>query len=200
MWEFPRIRGTEHGPKQTTILHLRTPKQEPPVYRTYHFKEYPEGPSTQYSRTLVPKAIKGMVFGTRVLTYWALGPSGIARLATEVKAGGRPRRGQEDPSLVEAGGLRGVRRQWRFFTECMDACMCPSFYVCIYVGMCVFAYIYTLICSYVCSYMYIYIYTYAYLYMYTYICMCICTCSCVYIYNAYIHAFVGSCRLVFSGL
>ena len=40
----------------------------------------PEGPSTQYLRTLVPKAIKGMVFGTRVLTYWVLGPSGSETL------------------------------------------------------------------------------------------------------------------------
>ena len=38
----------------------------------------PEGPSTQYLRTLVPKAIKGRVFGTRVLKYWVLGPSGYA--------------------------------------------------------------------------------------------------------------------------
>ena len=36
---------------------------------------YPEGPSTQYLRALVPKAINGMVFGTRVLKYWVLGPS-----------------------------------------------------------------------------------------------------------------------------
>ena len=35
----------------------------------------PEGPSTQYYlRFLVPK----MVFGTRVLQYWVLGPSGSA--------------------------------------------------------------------------------------------------------------------------
>ena len=37
----------------------------------------PEGPSTQCLRTLVPKAIKGMVVGTRVLKYWVLGPSGL---------------------------------------------------------------------------------------------------------------------------
>ena len=37
----------------------------------------PEGPSNQDIRTLVPKAIKGMVFGTRVLIYWVLGPSGL---------------------------------------------------------------------------------------------------------------------------
>ena len=30
---------------------------------------YPEGPSTQYLRTLVPNTIKGMVFGTRDLKY-----------------------------------------------------------------------------------------------------------------------------------
>ena len=36
----------------------------------------PEGPSTQYLRTLVPKTIPLMVFGTRVLKYWVLGPSG----------------------------------------------------------------------------------------------------------------------------
>ena len=38
----------------------------------------PEGPSTQYLRTLVPKAIKGMVFGTRVPKNW--GPSGFSIL------------------------------------------------------------------------------------------------------------------------
>ena len=46
-----------------------------------HPKAYfPEGPSTQYLRTLAPKAIKGMVFGTIVLKYWVLGPSGFAYL------------------------------------------------------------------------------------------------------------------------
>ena len=37
-----------------------------------------EGPSTQYVyvRTLVPNTIKTMVFGTRDLNYWVLGPSG----------------------------------------------------------------------------------------------------------------------------
>ena len=37
---------------------------------------YPEDPSTQYLRTLVAKPIKGMVFGTRILKYWVLGPLG----------------------------------------------------------------------------------------------------------------------------
>ena len=35
-----------------------------------------ESPSTQYLRTLVPKTIPLVVFGTRVLKYWVLGPSG----------------------------------------------------------------------------------------------------------------------------
>ena len=36
----------------------------------------PQGPSTQYLRSLVPNTIKSMVFGTRNLNYWVLGPSG----------------------------------------------------------------------------------------------------------------------------
>ena len=35
--------------------------------------------STQYLVTLVPKAIKGMVSGNRVLKYWVLGPSGSCK-------------------------------------------------------------------------------------------------------------------------
>ena len=34
----------------------------------------PEGPSTQYLRTLVPKTIPLMVFRTRVLKYWVFDP------------------------------------------------------------------------------------------------------------------------------
>ena len=40
-----------------------------------------EGPSTQYLRTLVPNTIKSMVFGTRNLKYWVLGPSEGCMLA-----------------------------------------------------------------------------------------------------------------------
>ena len=40
------------------------------------FLSFPEGPSSQYLRFLVPKTILFMVFGTRVLSYWVLGPSG----------------------------------------------------------------------------------------------------------------------------
>ena len=35
----------------------------------------PEGPSTQYLRSLVPKTILLMEFGTRDLEYWVFGPS-----------------------------------------------------------------------------------------------------------------------------
>ena len=41
------------------------------------FSYFPEGPSTQCLRILVPKTIPFMVFGTRVLKYWVLGPSGF---------------------------------------------------------------------------------------------------------------------------
>ena len=40
--------------------------------------QLPEGPSTQYLRTSVPKPIPLMVFGTKGLKYWVLGPSGAA--------------------------------------------------------------------------------------------------------------------------
>ena len=44
-----------------------------PGYTLY----FPEGPSTQYFGTLVPNTIPSMVFGTIVLKYWVLGPSGF---------------------------------------------------------------------------------------------------------------------------
>ena len=40
-------------------------------------KCYPEGPSTQYLRFLVPKTVKVSGFGTRNLKYGVLGPIGI---------------------------------------------------------------------------------------------------------------------------
>ena len=48
---------------------------------TNHTTHIPEAPSTQYVRTLVPKAIKGMDFGTRVPQYWVLGPSGTRMIS-----------------------------------------------------------------------------------------------------------------------
>ena len=45
--------------------------------------QYPEGPSTQYLRFLVPKTIPSMVFGTRILKYWVLGPLGIGMSGCE---------------------------------------------------------------------------------------------------------------------
>ena len=35
---------------------------------------FPEGPGTQYLRSLVPKTIPLMVFGIRVLKHWVVGP------------------------------------------------------------------------------------------------------------------------------
>ena len=56
-------------------LHIETGK---PRYLAHPFGriQSPEGPSTQYVRSLVPDTIKGMVFGTRNRKYWVLGPCG----------------------------------------------------------------------------------------------------------------------------
>ena len=43
----------------------------------FAIRHYPEGPSTQYLRTLVPNTKPLMVLGIRVLKYWLLGPSGL---------------------------------------------------------------------------------------------------------------------------
>ena len=37
-------------------------------------RTHPEGPSTHHLRFLVPKTVLSMVFGTRDLKYWVLGP------------------------------------------------------------------------------------------------------------------------------
>ena len=49
----------------------------------------PEGPSTQYLGLVVPKTILLLVFGTRELEYWVLGPSGWVSMtqAAHVTAG-----------------------------------------------------------------------------------------------------------------
>ena len=57
---------------------------------------YPEGPSTQYFRTLVPNTMKGMGFGTR----WVLGPFGLKRSCS----GSMPRR------WLPSGGTAARRR------------------------------------------------------------------------------------------
>ena len=49
------------------------------------FPAYPEGPSTQHLRTLVSKNIQGMAFGTRVLKYWVVGPSGLVLLRKQLR-------------------------------------------------------------------------------------------------------------------
>ena len=63
---MPSASGNHHNPKAGSWGALKAPKYSCTI---------PEGPSSQYLRTLVPNTIKGMVFGTRVLKYWVLGPS-----------------------------------------------------------------------------------------------------------------------------
>ena len=46
-----------------------------------------KGPSNQYSRSLVPDTTKGMVFGTRNLKCWVLGPSGIGAFTCGTERG-----------------------------------------------------------------------------------------------------------------
>ena len=50
---------------------------QPPLQYKRQVLHYPEGPSTQYFRSLVPKTIRLMAFGTRDLKHWVLGPSGL---------------------------------------------------------------------------------------------------------------------------
>ena len=51
----------------------------------------PKGPNTQYLRTLVPNTTKSMAFGTRVLKYWVLGPSGESIALGSCNQFGAPR-------------------------------------------------------------------------------------------------------------
>ena len=51
------------------------------LYRLLVLLVYPQGSSTQYLRTLVPKAVKGMVFRTRFLKYLVLGAFGLEMVA-----------------------------------------------------------------------------------------------------------------------
>ena len=76
-------------------------------FRTLAPLYLPEGPSTQYLRSLVPKTILLMVFGTRVLKYWVLGPSGSDILLL-------------GPALI--GWKRSINRQaWMTFAICCPA-------------------------------------------------------------------------------
>ena len=72
-----------YGPTETNTNVL----QENPYHGRYprfacrKQRTFPECPSTQHLRTLVPKTIPlVMVFGTRVLKYWALGPAGFVEV------------------------------------------------------------------------------------------------------------------------
>ena len=55
----------------------------------------PEGPSSQYLRPLVPKTIQGVFFGSRILKYWVLGPSGSAGSAVDAPKVVDPLRGPQ---------------------------------------------------------------------------------------------------------
>ena len=44
---------------------------------SYYSRPYPVGPSTQCLRFLAPKTIPVIVYATRDLKYWILGPSGL---------------------------------------------------------------------------------------------------------------------------
>ena len=67
----------------------------------HNLKLHPESPSTRYLRLLVPETVLSMVFGTRQLKSWLLGPSGYRITA--------------DPTLVRSQArsgrltLRGAR-------------------------------------------------------------------------------------------
>ena len=71
--------------------------------------QFPEGPSSQYLRSLVSKTIPLMVFGTGNLKYWVLGPSGIGPSinSTELVKGIHPN-ARAKHSLVEALDLVGI--------------------------------------------------------------------------------------------
>ena len=62
------------------------PSQNPDHSRalTHRLRSYQEGPSTECLGIMVPTTNKGMVSGTRVLKYWALG---IQRVRVPKKLG-----------------------------------------------------------------------------------------------------------------
>ena len=59
---------TKDGWEQVRMMLQRLQANVPQV-------THPKTPGTQYSRSLVPSTIEGMVFGTRNLKHWVLGPS-----------------------------------------------------------------------------------------------------------------------------
>ena len=66
------------------------------------FNTTPEGSTTQYLRSLVPKTILLMVFGTRVLKYWVLGRSGYPFSRRHALESLHPRRA---PGLCGGAGV-----------------------------------------------------------------------------------------------
>ena len=142
------------------------PVQQAQLYRVevcYSATTTPEGPSNQYSRTLVPKAMNGIVFGTRVLKYWVLGPSGY--WSSQVK--------QLVLGCPEPQGLRGigssVKNQARTSPHRLDSGWCISAKM-----QCKHLLIYLSIykCIYTCLYIEIHLiglYMHVYTYIYTHV-------------------------------
>ena len=79
IWDLLEAIGAQGSHGNRGCLHLGPPAKASSCQFAHPTVHDPEGPSSQYLRTLVPKAIKAMVLGTRDLTYWVLGPSGYMR-------------------------------------------------------------------------------------------------------------------------
>ena len=69
-------------------------------------KARPEGRSIQYLRLLVPKTIPSTVFGTRVLKYWVLGPSG--------KISSRTHKPRPEPRILQLISTAAESCSWAF--------------------------------------------------------------------------------------
>ena len=79
------------GPEVAILSQSNDSNYQYHVLQFLRRKPYPEGPSTRYLRSLVPETIPSMAFGTRVLTYWVLGPSGLHTPCFDVLAVGNLR-------------------------------------------------------------------------------------------------------------
>ena len=73
-------------------------------------KAFPENPSTQSLRSLVLKTIPQMVFWTRILKYWVLGPSGNVLATLKAQVASLPACSQvaSKVSLMQAWSLQRI--------------------------------------------------------------------------------------------
>ena len=132
----------------------------------------PEGPSTQCFRTLVPKSIQGMVFGTRRIKSWVLGASGryftyqvlAATLGSLCLCG--------FPCLDVVRGSESKLE--RMITTAMHnaegghgaSCICTCICICMLHVQCTFPCSCICICACTCTCIHILSYVYMYLYLY----------------------------------